>query len=79
MMFNKAKFMIVTLTNPKKSKLMITNNDDSTIAPPPYISLTTKSRRGLCINKLSKVATHSAYLIFIINIQHNLQKSKRTL
>ena len=35
MMNTKAKFMIVTPTNPKKSSLMITNNTDSTIAPPP--------------------------------------------
>ena len=31
----KAKFMIVTPTNPKNSNLMIINNIVSTIAPPP--------------------------------------------
>ena len=40
MMNTKAKFMIVTPTNPKKSSLMITNNAVSTIAPPPVVSLT---------------------------------------
>jgi len=44
---------------------VISNKAISTIAPPPYISLTTKSRRGLCIYKMSKVATHSAYSHFI--------------
>ena len=42
MMNTKAKFMIVTPTNPKKSSLMITNNAVSTIAPPPVVSLTSK-------------------------------------
>ena len=40
MMNTKAKFMIVTPTNPKKSSLMITNKTDSTIAPPPVVNLT---------------------------------------
>lgn len=66
-MINKATFMIVTPTNPQKSRYVIVINADSTIAPPPYISLTTKSRRGLCIYKMSKVATHSAYSHFINN------------
>ena len=35
MKMTKAKFMIVTPTNPKKSSLMIVNNIVSTIAPPP--------------------------------------------
>ena len=35
MTMTKAKFMIVTPTNPKKSSLMIVNNIVSTIAPPP--------------------------------------------
>ena len=37
MMITKAKFMIVTPTNPKKSNLMIVNNIVSTIAPPPLL------------------------------------------
>ena len=40
MMNTKAKFMIVTPTNPKKSSLMITSNAVSTIAPPPVVNLT---------------------------------------
>ena len=40
MTMTKAKFMIVTPTNPKKSSLMITNKTDSTIAPPPVVNLT---------------------------------------
>jgi len=39
MMPNKTMFMIVTLTNPKKSSLIIIINADSIIAPPPHISV----------------------------------------
>ena len=42
MMITKAKFMIASATNPKKSSLLIITNAVSTIAPPPLFSLTTK-------------------------------------
>ena len=44
MMINKATFMIVIPTNPKKNRYIILNNADSTILPTPYINLTTRSR-----------------------------------
>lgn len=48
MIITKAKFMIVTPTNPKKSSLTNNIKANSTIAPPPLISLTTKSRGVVC-------------------------------
>ena len=66
MMNTKAKFMIVTPTNPKKSSLMITNNTDSTIAPPPVVSLTSYKPWNKYVHiKELKVATHSAYSHFL--------------
>ena len=66
MMNTKAKFMIVTPTNPKKSSLMINNNAVSTIAPPPSASLTSKSCGIKYVHiKELKVATHSAYSHFL--------------
>ena len=54
MMNTKAKFMIVTPTNPKKSSLMITNNTDSTIAPPPVVNLTSQSCGIICTHQRVK-------------------------
>ena len=39
MMINKATFMIVIPTNPKKSRYVILNNADSTILTTPHISI----------------------------------------
>ena len=66
MMNTKAKFMIVTPTSPQKSTLILVNNVISTIVPPPYISLTTKSR-GV-VSKHQRVKGGNALRLFLFSI-----------
>ena len=61
MTMTKAKFMIVTPTNPKKSSLMMANNIVSTIAPPPLLISQQIAVEQVCIHQRVKVATNSAY------------------
>ena len=64
MTMTKAKFMIVTPTNPKKSSLMIVNNIVSTIAPPPLSISQQIAVEQVCIHQRVKVATNSTYSHF---------------
>ena len=57
MKMTKAKFMIVTPTNPKNSSLMIVNNIVSTIAPPPLSISQQIAVEQVCIHQRVKVAT----------------------
>ena len=65
MTMTKAKFMIVTPTNPKNSSLMIVNNIVSTIAPPPLSISQHIAVEQVCIHQRVKVATNSAYSRFL--------------
>ena len=74
MTMTKAKFMIVTPTNPKKSSLMIVNNIVSTIAPPPLSISQQIAVEQVCIHQRVKVATNSAYSHFLCDIIYNIFK-----
>ena len=63
MMNTKAKFMIVTPTNPKKSNFMIINNEASTIVPPPLLISLTKCS-GV-IGKHQRVEGGNALCLFL--------------
>ena len=76
MMITKAKFMIVTPTNPKKSNLMIVNNIVSTIAPPPLSISQQIAVEQVCIYQRVKVATNSAYSHFLCLTLYNISKQK---
>ena len=54
MTMTKAKFMIVTPTNPKNSSLMIVNNITSTIAPPPLSISQQIAVEQVCIHQRVK-------------------------
>ncbi len=54
MTMTKAKFMIVTPTNPKKSSLMMANNIVSTIAPPPLLISQQIAVEQVCIHQRVK-------------------------
>ena len=54
MMITKAKFMIVTPTNPKNSSLMIVNNIVYTIAPPPLSISQHIAVEQVCIHQRAK-------------------------
>ena len=71
MTMTKAKFMIVTPTNPKKSSLMIVNNIVSTIAPPPLSVSQHIAVEQVCMHQRVKVATNSAYSHFLYFLLYN--------
>ena len=54
MMITKAKFMIVTPTNPKNSSLIMINNIVSTIAPPPLSISQLKAVEQVCTHQKVK-------------------------
>ena len=71
MMNTKAKFMIVTPTSPQKSTLIIVNNIISTIVPPPYISLTTKSRGVVSKHQRVKRWQHTPLIPIFYNLYNS--------
>lgn len=80
MTMTKAKFMIVTPTNPKKSNLMMANNIVSTIAPPPLLISQQIAVEQVCTHQRVKGGNQLCLFSFpmFFTIQHFLVKNKRT-
>ena len=79
MTMTKAKFIMVTPTNPKKSSLMIVNNIVSTIATPPLSISQQIAVEQVCIHQRLKGGNQLCLFSFpIFSTIKYFQKNKRT-